>query len=328
MLDQEKMREILSQNPEDFGALYALCLDFRQAHEYCASFAMAERAIASYEKNPAGGEQNRYFELKRLHMQLMRDHLDALVGVGAQILDERWRPIFHLGRPRELALSVAAENVSLLQNALCAPQLKRLRFLSVTVLSNATEAVISMMNGQFQPLRALSLAFHEMPNVAALCQFFENVHTQFVGVTSFKIQLPRIDNVLAMELRRAFGTLESLTLESFDREGITSAFCEYLADDPRSAALTRLGLVGTSIGDDGLFTLLSSDLLTSLQVLDVRNGILTNNAARVIVAHSLPNLHAIDLRYNQIDPAGIDMLARLPIQCHTASQHVQMYRNL
>ena len=105
---------------------------------------------------------------------------------------------------------------------------------------------------------------------------------------------------------------------------MSESICEYIADDAKSQSLMRLGIVGSRIGDNGLFALFSSDNLNALQALDLRDGTLTNNAARVVTAaHSLPQLRALDLRYNEIDPAGIDMLMRGNIQCKVDGQHVR-----
>lgn len=284
---------------------------------------MADRAIASYEVTPVEGEQNRFFELKRLHALLLREHMFDIVGPAASMLDPRWKPVFKLGRPRELALCIGTHHLPILHEALCANQLKRLRFLNLSITGNATKAVQALLYGRYDTLRALSIAFDEMPDMAHLCHFFEFLAPHFADIVSFKLRLPRIDDTLAIRVRRAFDRLEFFSLESNERL-MSESICEYIADDAKSQSLMRLGIVGSRIGDNGLFALFSSDNLNALQALDLRDGTLTNNAARVVTAaHSLPQLRALDLRYNEIDPAGIDMLMRGNIQCKVDGQHVR-----
>ena len=107
-----------------------------------------------------------------------------------------------------------------------------------------------------------------------------------------------------------------------DRTGIQPDYCEFLADDVRSSTLTRLALVGTSIGNEGLFTLFESDNFESLQTLDLHDGVMTNGATMVIVsAHSMPALRTIDLSYNTIDAAGLNRLKHATVECKTDHQH-------
>lgn len=320
---QDEIREILSRDPENFQALYELARSFSQEKSYAACFAMADRAIASYEVTPVEGEQNHFFELKRLHALLLREHMFDIVGPAASMLDPRWKPVFKLGRPRELALCIGTHHLPILHEALCANQLKRLRFLNLSITGNATKAVQALLYGRYDTLRALSIAFDEMPDMAHLCHFFESLAPHFADIVSFKLRLPRIDDALAIRVRRAFDRLEFFSLESNERL-MSESICEYIADDAKSQSLMRLGIVGSRIGDNGLFALFSSDNLNALQALDLRDGTLTNNAARVVTAaHSLPQLRALDLRYNEIDPAGIDMLMRGNIQCKVDGQHAR-----
>lgn len=318
---QDEIREILSRDPENFQVLYELACRFGRDKSYAACFTMVDRAIASYEANPVEGEQNRFFELKRLHAQLLREHMFEIVGPAASMLDPRWKPVFKLGRPRELALCIGTHHLPILHEALCANQLKRLRFLSLTITGDATQALQALLLGRFNTLRAFSLSFDEAPDMAHLCHFFESNAPHFRDIISFKLRLPRIDDAIALRARRAFGQLEFFALESYARL-MTESICEYIADEPQSQALMRLGIVGSRIGDSGLFALFSSDHLNGLQALDLRDGTLTNNAARVIAAtHSIARLRSLDLRYNEIDPAGIDMLMHTPIQCKVDGQH-------
>lgn len=322
MFNQEEIRQMLSQNPEDFMTLYRLSLAFLEDCCYGASFAMAERAIASYEKTPNTPFQSRYFELKRLHSRLLHEHLADIIGPAASLIDPRWMPIFKLGRPREMALDVPPELTDELIPALNAPQLKRLRYLNLHINGRATQAIYALTQCHFDTLRALKLSFDEMPDVRALYQFFEICRPEFTGIVSLTVQIPSIDDALALHIRAAFDTLETFELISRTRHGITERLCEAIADDPKSKALTRLALIGTSIGDKGLFTLLSSENLSTLQVLDVQDGILTNNAIRILQGiHTQSSLHSINLDFNQIDPAGIHMIKSLGISYSVAHQH-------
>ena len=163
-----------------------------------------------------------------------------------------------------------------------------------------------------------------MPKLRSYQDFCAHCRSELGNVTSMTLRMPRIDNDIAVLTRNVFHVLESFSLTSMDRTGITEEFCEQLADDPLSNHITRLGLVGTSIGNKGLFAIFSSDNFAALQALDLHDGILDNGAAKVIAAiHNLANLRMIDLRYNRIDPAGLDMLKNGAVECICDNQHTR-----
>lgn len=95
--------------------------------------------------------------------------------------------------------------------------------------------------------------------------------------------------------------------------------CDMIVDDPQSSRLRILALIGTSIGNSGLMTLLQNENFDRLQMLILRDGILTNTAADIISASELPQLRKIDVSYNQIDQAGLHKLERIT--------HIQVTRD-
>lgn len=323
MIDQKEIREILSKHPDNFPALYALAASFLNGRQFAACFAMAERAINSYEKNPGGGDMERYFELKRIHARLLREHLDDILGPASEMLDTCWFPVFKNGRPREIALNLKREHLPMIETALNAPQMKRLRYLNVTINETSAQILEHLTVCDLSSLRMLSMTFKESANLDMILRFFEIMRPQFQSITSLNLHLPAIDDGAARRIRAAFGNLEAFSLES-DVRLMTESVCEEIADDPQSKYLVRLGLIGTKIGDNGVFMLLSSQNFDALQVLDLRDGILTNNVARVIsAANELPSLRAIDLRFNCLDPAGIAMLKNHTIECNIGFQHMR-----
>ncbi|MBQ9395569.1 MAG: hypothetical protein IJU23_08640 [Proteobacteria bacterium] len=317
----EELKEILAQDPENFVVLHDLALHFRKTN-YSACFAMVERAIASYEKNPLMELQSNYFDMKRLHQHILRDHLPEILGPAYHLVDERWVPVFRNGRLREMAWNVTEDNIQYILPALTSVPLKKMYFLSITVSCNPTLFMKHMVQGTFTMLKTLNLHFFHTPDLGAFVDFFESCQVELAGLSSFGLRMPRINNTMAIAAKNGLNRPESFSLTSMDRTGIQPDYCEFLADDVRSSTLTRLALVGTSIGNEGLFTLFESDNFESLQTLDLHDGVMTNGATMVIVsAHSMPALRTIDLSYNTIDAAGLNRLKHATVECKTDHQH-------
>ena len=324
MHTQEELRQILSAEPDRFDALCEMSGLLHREGNFAGCFAMLERAIASYEATPDEAEQSRYFDMKRFRSHLLRSRLPEILGPVYPLLDLRWTPVFKLGRIREVAWRLNASNIPYIPAAVQSQMMRRVRFLSI-VFDEYTDEALALFCGLFpDSLRVLSLTFNEMPQHSGFMRFWQQ-HSEsgiFKDVVALTVSMPTMNDAYASLMRNAFGSLESLSLISLYRGNITGNFCEEIADDPRSNALTRLALVGTNIGDDGLFTLLSSENFSSLQVLDVHDGILTNASARVLSAeHNLSRLRSIDLSYNRIDPAGVDMVRRTSIEANVEGQH-------
>ena len=318
----DDLSQILTQDPENFDALYSLSVKCFQDSNYIVAFIMAERAIASFERTPREELHPMYFELKRMHYQMLHEHLGELIGPAYMLMDPHWTPVFRLGKIREMAWCVHHANVLNIRQAMNAVQLKRLRFLSITLQEAADNALIQLMHCPLSSLRALTLQFIDVPSFGVLQEFFETIAPSVTDLNTFGVRMPRVDDALASLMRSAFGDLDAFSITSLDRTGITARFCEELADDPRSNAFTRLCLVGTSIGNEGLFSLMSSENMIALQALDLHDGILTNAASDIIMAsHGLQSLHSIDLRYNKIDPAGVSALSKSNLKCYCDGQH-------
>ncbi len=326
MHSQEELRQILNQSPDCFEALCEMAVAYRKSGNYAGCFAMVERAIDSYQTNPIPETEAYYFELKRLHAHLLRNHLPEILGPIYQLLDLNWMPVFKYGRPCEMAWRIHSLNIEYLDDALNSPQLKRLRYLYISFESRVDETLRLLSNRIPKSLKALNLQFNALPSEMDFASFWTAYHNtdELDHIRSLKVSMSRITDAIALIIRKSFSALEELVFCSTDRQGLTAAMCEYLADDVQSNALRRLGLVGTSIGDRGLYALISSPNLYQLQTLDLHDGILTNTAARLICAESeLPQLTSIDLSYNKIDPAGIAMLEKCPLSIKLDGQHMR-----
>lgn len=324
MRSLEEISALLAQDPENFTLLHDMAFLFHQNRNYSGCFVMLERAIASYETNPIPELQPHYFDIKRLHTHLLHDRLQEVLGPAYFLINQRWMPVFKLGRVREIAWNVSSKNLKHVIPALSNSMLKKLRFLSLTIEDSADELLDLLSTVPLNTLRALSIQFSETPTFSIFRQFFTTHKNSFIDIKSLSLRMPRINNTMAVCVRNALETPESLNFTSMDRTLINKDFCEMLADDAKSNFLTRLSLVGTSIGNEGLFAIFSSENFSSLQALDLHDGILSNGAAKVIAAaHNLPNLHTIDLRYNMIDPAGINLLRGASIQCLYDCQHTR-----
>lgn len=326
MRSQEELKQVLSQLPECFEALCEMAVLYRKAGNYAGCFAMVERALDSYDANPIPSEEAYYLELKRLHAHLLRNHLPEILGSIYQLLDLNWMPVFKSGRPSEMAWRIHALNIEHFDEALNSPQLKRLRYLYIAFESHVDQA-LEILSGHIpQSLRVLNLQFNAMPSEMDFARFWNVYHSTdaLAHIRSLKVTMPRITDADALQIRKAFCELEDLSFCSRDRQGITAAMCEYLADDVQSNALRSLSLVGTSVGDRGLYALISSPNLSQLQTLDLSDGVLTNTAARLLTAESeLPQLTSVDLSYNKLDPAGIAMLAKSDLAIKTDGQHTR-----
>ncbi len=330
MRSQEELKLVLSQLPECFEALCEMAVLYRKAGNYAGCFAMVERAIDSYEANPIPAEEAYFFELKRLHAHLLRNHLPEILGAIYQLLDLNWMPVFKSGRPSEMAWRIHALNIEHLDDALNSPQLKRVRYLHVAFESHVDQA-LGILSGRIpQSLKVLNLQFNVMPSELDFARFWNIYHNteELAHIRSLKVTMPRITDADALLIRKAFCELEDLSFFSRDRQGLTAAMCEYLADDVQSNALRSLSLVGTSVGDRGLYALITSPNLCQLQTLDLSDGVLTNTAARLLTAESeLPQLTSVDLSYNKIDPAGIAMLSKSNYTVKTEGQHTRLFSN-
>lgn len=326
MRSQEELIAALREQPDSFDTLYEYCMLLSSTNEYTKLFSLSERGVAIYETTPElyDIEQMRYFDLKRICHQLKRDHLDALVGESWPLVDLRWQPVFKLGRPREIAWQISHKNLAYLPAALHSDQLKRLRFLSITI-ADCTEEVLNILSRfRFEPLRVMNMCFLETPSVAAYQNFWNNAATDCGGLTSLSVRMPRLTDDHAIITRQALPHLESLSLLSLDRNYMTIKLCDFLADDPHSVNLMNLALIGTCFGDKGLLSLLTSEHFANLQTLDLHDGTLTNAAARLINAdYHMPQLRNLDVRHNMIDPAGIDALQRARIQVACSDQHTR-----
>ncbi|MBR4986925.1 MAG: hypothetical protein IKY83_14425 [Proteobacteria bacterium] len=318
----QQLKTVLKETPNDFEALYELSKVFNDDKQFAASFAMSDRAITSYEGAPVPNMQAQFFEIKRLHAQLQKERLDDILGPAIHLIDPHWVPVYKNGRPREMSWTIAATNLTSIIPALSSPQLRKLRFLNITVNDRPNETLQALAASEFTPIRSLSLQFKVQPDTLAITRFLAARTAELQHITALNVAMPRIDNDIATKIRNAFGALESFSLTSLDRTGITHEFCDLLADDHRSCALLRLALIGTSIGNEGLFSIIESKNFTALQALDLHDGTLNNGAAKILAAtDNLPALRNVDLRFNQIDPAGIDMLRKCALKCTCDNQH-------
>lgn len=319
----EALHKKLQENPDSFETLKQYALALHDDSEFLGCFALVERGISVYERKPSPALQPQYFELKRLRQGLIRDHLDVLVGPSYPLLDARWMPIFKLGKPREMAWNIDRRNVHLVSAALNSPHLSRLRYLNINLLEGAAvEALQQLAMRRTSPLRALALTLAEsLPNKLYL-DFFNQVKDKAWELVTLKLSLPWLDDEVAIEILKSNNKLEYLSFSSLDRQALTKKICEFIADYPRSQKLSQLALVGSSFGDAGLLALLTSEHCVGLQGLDLHDGVLSNVAARIVAAENrLPKLRSLDLRYNQIDPAGLDILSRTQIDCRCEHQH-------
>lgn len=327
MRSQEELKQILSVNPEQFEALCEMASWYYQECNFPGCFVMVERAITSYEATPDPASLDVYYDLKRLHTRLLHENMADLLGPMFPLADKRWSPAFKLGRLREIAWHVHDGNLYALNDALSSYQLRKLRYLYVTIDGSqpCVDFFLESISHRLpDTLRALNLQFAQSPTPYAFSTFWhEHQYTsEFAGLTAVTVAMPRLDDEAAHIVRTSLGRLSELNLASKDRTGMTPATCEEFADDPKSNCLTRLGIVGSCIGDEGLFIILSSDNFESLHTLDVHDGTLTNASCRVLHAeHNLSQLRHIDLRYNLIDPAGIDMIRRTSIEADLDGQH-------
>ncbi len=322
MRSLEEIENALRQNPDSFDTLYEYTLVLHASQHYRYAFVSTERAIAVYESSPTEEAKERYLELKRFRQRVLMNHLDAILGELMPFLDTRWTPVFKLGRPREIALIVDRNNVRGLTEVVKSDQLKRVRFLSLTIDECADEALEILQDFRFDPIRIMNLCFNADVSPAVYTSFWQHASQRVVNLSGLSCRMPHLTDRAAITTYKSVQRLESFSLLSLDRTTMTEAICDCIADDERSNRLTSLAIVGSSIGDKGLMSLLQSDYLESLQSLDLHDGILTNASARLISADfKLPQLRTIDLRYNQLDPSGVSILSKLPLEIKIDSQH-------
>ncbi len=324
MRSQEELKEALRERPDSFDILYEYVRLLCKANDLKHAFMLAERGIAVYDASPIESMQEDYLDLKRTRNQLLRDHLDEILDELCPLMDPRWMPTFKLGRPREIAWQLGIENLDVLSCVLRSDQLRRLRFLGVTITDHPDLVLGVLSKFNFDPVRVLNLSFLEDPSAPALQLFWEKAMFEAQNITNLSVRMPHLTDRHAIVTREHAKNLESLSLLSLDRTCMTSEVCDCIADDENSNKLMNLAIVGSSIGDKGFWTLLTSDNFTNLQTLDLHDGFLTNATARLLAAEiHLPQLRSLDLRYNTIDPAGIDILEDVGLEMRYSDQHAR-----
>jgi len=322
MRSLEEIENALRQDPDNFNLLYEYTVVLHGSHHYRYAFVSTERAIAVFESAPTEANQAYYLELKKFRQRVLANHLDDILGGIMPFLDSRWTPVFKLGRPREIALIVNRNNVRYLSEVVTSDQLKRLRFLSLTIDDCADEALEVLQDFRFDPIRVMNLCLNADVSASVYESFWQRASQHVTSLSGLSCRMPHLSDRAAITTYKSVQQLESFSLLSLDRTTMSEAVCDCIADDERSNSLTSLAIVGSSIGDKGLMSLLQSDYLESLQSLDLHDGVLTNATARLISADfKLPQLRSIDLRYNQIDPSGVSILSRIPLEIKLDSQH-------
>lgn len=305
-----------SESLQSFATLSAYAHDYASNGAYREAFMFSERALTAYETESGSIDSPEYAALRRLRHQLLRDHLDLIVGASWPLLDKMWPPVFKNGHIREVSWTITPDNLESLAPAVRSEDCRRLRFLNIQIMTQPDEVLCHLGELDFSPLRVLNLHFKQNPPPDAYQTFWNKAAQTAHALDSLTISMTRHTDIHAEICLSHLHALEALNLISSDRDGMHEKICEIIADGPISQTLRTLALVGTSIGDSGLMTLLQNENFERLQMLILRDGILTNAAADMILASELPQLRTIDIRYNQIDPAGLSKLDRI--------SHIQM----
>ncbi len=305
--------------PESFLELSETANARMASQAYREAFVFAERALSAYETEHGTTESIACADMKRLRHQLMRDHLDQVVGTSWPLLDKMWTPIFKLGNLRDVSWEITADNLSRLSAAVSSEDHRRLRFLNMNITVSADEVLSCLSQFNFSPLRVLNLHFKKDPSVAAYRAFWEKASETARTLDSLTVSMPHHSDAHAEICKSHVRHLETLSFISSDRRCMHDGICDMIVDDPQSSRLRILALIGTSIGDSGLMTLLQNENFDRLQMLILRDGILTNTAADIISASELPQLRKIDVSYNQIDQAGLHKLEQIT--------HIQVTRD-
>ena len=305
------LQKALSESPNSFAILSEYAEAQSAAGAYREAFVLSERALAAYETDHGSSESPECTDIKRLRHQLMRDHLDLIVGTSWPLLDKMWTPVFKSGNLRDVSWEITAENIGALSAAVASDDHKRLRFLNINICTRPDVVLSQLKYLNFTPLRVLNLHFQEDPTPAAYRDFWNMAGESARMLDSLTVSMPHHGDEHAEICKSHVHNLETLSFISSDRSCMHDSICDMIVDDPQSSRLRILALIGTSIGNTGLMTLLQNENFDRLQMLILRDGTLTNAAADIICAAELPQLRRIDVSYNQIDPAGLSKLDQL-----------------
>ncbi|MFA5624461.1 MAG: hypothetical protein WC966_05335 [Bradymonadales bacterium] len=322
MHKSDEFEKMISMQPESFELHRRYALYLYELENYSRCFDILHEAMYLYEENPASSSQGDYFVLRRIEQNLRRMHMRELIGDVHFLLAMGWQPVFKRGLVRELVLQLNETNVRYLVTGLQHPKLRKLRGLSLRFQNSAMDVLPILANLSFSPIRALQLHFSENILCSHVAQFVRNIRQSLANLKLFYLQMPRIVDDSAIAIKKMLADIPYFTLHSQERSGMTHRTAYFIADDAASESLEELALVGTQIGDRGLLALAMSKHLTKLSRLSLKDGVLSNNAARILTAdHELRGIGSLDLSYNEIDEAGIASLQKLNIKQELGHQH-------
>ncbi|OIP39371.1 MAG: hypothetical protein AUK47_10120 [Deltaproteobacteria bacterium CG2_30_63_29] len=258
-------------------------------------------------------------ELEELERTILERHLDALVGPAFEFVIDNHLPKVENGRVVELSVHVEGDDLRRVAEVFTSPLLSSLQVLGV-IVDDIVEDVIAKLDMAPFALRELNLWLRGNLSPMTLKSVLEAPVCG--GLESLYLRGTQLTDDTVKALGRSAATITELTLRSDDMTRLGPNSVNHLADARFTPSLTALGLISTSIGDQGAFNLASLQPFANLRRLALRDGVITNDGAKILGSDPVfEGLEFLDVSRNVIDDAGLVALRGLGIQVRSEGQH-------
>jgi uncharacterized protein (TIGR02996 family) len=296
--------------------------------------------------------------LKAREEELFRAHGDAWLGALAPLRVPKKGPggarpncQYTIRRGWVRSVSLLYLDLALIAALRACPLARLLSWLSIPHVGEAnwTQLPAALEKAHFlYTLQTLELADVHDPlprygmDVTALVRLMPCLEQLFLCMSGntaqlFAVPLPRLRELhvryadqfalAVLGNNWSLGKLEELSLESPNPleddspSPITLHGLRAVCRSPHLKALTRLSLRRTDFGDDGVRELIDSGLFRRLTELELPNGAITDEGARLLAAQPGLSEMEVDLRDNALTEEGVALVEAAGEDVHARDQH-------
>ncbi|MDX9722318.1 MAG: hypothetical protein RBU37_16360 [Myxococcota bacterium] len=257
-------------------------------------------------------------QLQALEKHLLSKQLRSFVGSIAKLVHPQQAPVIEKGRVVEMVIKYDGASFDTLQRGLQSKFLEQLELLSV-VCEAAPEHVMAALGDASLPSLIDLNVWVRAPLPSASLQAF--AHSALATkLESFYLRADVLSDEHVMALMSGQARFFELRLRSTDRSRLTAQSAKLIVESQQARALQTLGIMGSSIGDEGTMLLSTSKTLCGIRRLELFDGVIRNQGARMLASNLLPRLEFLDLRFNEIDDAGLHELRHMDLEVHTDGQ--------
>ena len=261
-------------------------------------------------------------ELQQLEERLLSEYTPTLVGPLYEFCTPEQAPGFAEGQLVELVVNLDRRALEAFEQGLKSPELSKLELLGVIVEEDlpGNKVLDILTQSRLPKLLELNLWFKSRFGTGPLNRLVQS--DGFKQLEVFYLRGPKVSDGAVRMIAQQLGTLLELRIRSDDIESLTEQAAYAIADADGARQLEVLALVGSVLGDAGVLALSTCSKLHNLRRLELRDGILSNEGARILASHTgLTGLEELDVSYNSIDEAGLDELRSLGLKLKEDHQH-------